>query len=401
MSNGFPLVPLGEILEQDTQYVDSLEPRLYPKLSVRLYGRGVVLDSPADGASVLMKRHQMAKAGQVILSEIWGKKGAIGIVPAEGAGALVTSHFFLFEVRPNRAERQYIEWILRGNLVQSQLENEARGTTGYAAVRPKQLFQAKIPLPPIPEQRRIVARIEELAAKIEEARGLRRQGMSESDAIVTRATEATVNRPEWPGQPLRELLSEDSQNGLSAHPSDAPPGLPILRISAGTSRADAIVDEGDHKYLDVGERDAARYLLRPGDLLACRFNGNLRYVGKFSLFTGYSDAPRLYPDKLIRFRVDRSKVLPEFLRIAMNSQTVRRVVEGFCATTAGNIGISAGRLKGVPVRTPSIQEQRRIVAYLDDLQARVDTLKRLQAETAAELEAMLPAVLDRAFRGEL
>ena len=51
--------------------------------------------------------------------------------------------------------------------------------------------------------------------------------------------------------------------------------------------------------------------------------------------------------------------------------------------------------------TTSSYEQRRIVAELDALQAEVDALKRLQAETAAELDALLPAILDRAFKGEL
>ena len=46
-------------------------------------------------------------------------------------------------------------------------------------------------------------------------------------------------------------------------------------------------------------------------------------------------------------------------------------------------------------------EQRRIVAYLDDLQAKVDQLRSLQAQTAAELDSLLPSILDRAFRGEL
>ena len=50
---------------------------------------------------------------------------------------------------------------------------------------------------------------------------------------------------------------------------------------------------------------------------------------------------------------------------------------------------------------PPLPEQRRIVAYLDDLQAKVDQLKTLQAQTAAELDALLPSILDRAFRGEL
>jgi type I restriction enzyme S subunit len=53
----------------------------------------------------------------------------------------------------------------------------------------------------------------------------------------------------------------------------------------------------------------------------------------------------------------------------------------------------------VPFQKPL--EQRRIVAELDALQSEVDALKRLQAETAAELDALLPAILDRAFKGEL
>jgi type I restriction enzyme, S subunit len=50
---------------------------------------------------------------------------------------------------------------------------------------------------------------------------------------------------------------------------------------------------------------------------------------------------------------------------------------------------------------PSLPEQQRIVDYLDDTQAKVDAVKRLQAETATELDALLPSVLDRAFRGAL
>jgi type I restriction enzyme, S subunit len=46
-------------------------------------------------------------------------------------------------------------------------------------------------------------------------------------------------------------------------------------------------------------------------------------------------------------------------------------------------------------------KRRRIVAELDALQAEVDALKRLQPETAAELDALLPGILDKAFKGKL
>jgi type I restriction enzyme S subunit len=100
MTKSWPQVKLGEVLTQYTDYIERPEMRIYPKLSVKLYGRGVVLDSPTDGSMLKMKRHQIAKKGHVILSEIWGKKGAIGLVPPEGDGALCTSHFFLFDVKP-------------------------------------------------------------------------------------------------------------------------------------------------------------------------------------------------------------------------------------------------------------------------------------------------------------
>jgi len=74
MSRNWPKVRLGEVLTHFQKYIESPDARVYTKLSVKLYGKGVVLDAPADGALLKMKRHQLAKTGQVILSEIWGKK---------------------------------------------------------------------------------------------------------------------------------------------------------------------------------------------------------------------------------------------------------------------------------------------------------------------------------------
>jgi type I restriction enzyme, S subunit len=190
VSKPWPTVRLGEVLTQYTEYIEAPEPREYRKLSVKLYGKGVVLDAPADGTALKMQRHQLAKAGQVILSEIWGKKGAIGFVPPEGGGALCTSHFFLFDVREDRLDRRWLKAIFDANYLQGQLDAEAKGTTGYAAVRPKTLLACEIPLPPLAEQRRVVARIEELAAQIHEARTLRHQAAEEADALTSSAHSA-------------------------------------------------------------------------------------------------------------------------------------------------------------------------------------------------------------------
>lgn len=63
--------------------------------------------------------------------------------------------------------------------------------------------------------------------------------------------------------------------------------------------------------------------------------------------------------------------------------------------------LNIGALRKFAIRLPTLDEQRRIVVHLDALQARVDALKRMQAESSAELDALLPSVLDKAFRSEL
>lgn len=65
------------------------------------------------------------------------------------------------------------------------------------------------------------------------------------------------------------------------------------------------------------------------------------------------------------------------------------------------IELNVADLRRVPVPVPSFEDQRRIVAHLHALQTKVDALKALQTQTAAELDALLPSILDKAFRGEL
>ncbi len=147
MNEDWQSVPLGELLIQYQEYIEAPEPKVYPKLSVKLYGKGVVLDGTADGSLLKMKRHQIAKSGQVILSEIWGKKGAIGFVPPEGDGALCTSHFFLFDVCYERLEPKYLQAVFTANYLQDQLDIHARGTTGYAVPMQSQPVKLRLPAP--------------------------------------------------------------------------------------------------------------------------------------------------------------------------------------------------------------------------------------------------------------
>ena len=94
------------------------------------------------------------------------------------------------------------------------------------------------------------------------------------------------------------------------------------------------------------------------------------------------------------------EILPEFLSASFwaNNPKILQLVE---KSTHDTRKLETQKLLSTPVVAPPLAEQRRIVAELDALQAEVDALKCVQAETAAELDALLPAILDRAFKGEL
>src|SRR6266851_446686 len=162
------------------------------------------------------------------------------------------------------------------------------------------------------------------------------------------------------------------RNGTGASPNDIGQGYPLLRISAGTSRPDGFVDMSDHKFVALTESRASPYLLHPGDLLACRFNGNLHYVGRVSQVPAEVSGPILHPDKLICMRA--IIVSHAYLRYVLNSRFVRRQIESVAATTAGNIGINGKQVKALAIPLAPLSEQDRIAARLDEAFVLLDRL---------------------------
>ncbi len=394
MSSLWPLVPLSQVLTPYQEYIDAPEARIHPKLSVKLYGKGVVLDTPVDGTTVKMKRHQLAKAGQVILSEIWGKKGAIGLVPPEGEGALCTSHFFLFNVLCERINPAFLQAIFTANYLQGQLDSAAHGTTGYAAVRPKTLLAATIPLPPLDEQRRIVARIEELAAKIEEARRLRRHAAIEVDMLLIKVLE-TVRK-----NLLSSSYPKDSLGHVTPVTSGGTPSRDVTAYWRGDipwiktgELVDADIYQAD-EYITQNGLDNSSARLFPPDTVLVALYGQGQTRGR----TGRLMIQAATNQACCAVLPVPSRLEPRFIQYWLRSLYVEMRKH---SRDGAQPNWNGGMIKDIKIVLPPLYEQQRIVAYFDGLEAKVQTVRLLQAETTAELDALLPSVLDKAFSGEL
>lgn len=398
MTTKWPMVPLSELLTQDTAYITDLEPKDYPRISVKWWGEGAVAKGRVNGTQVRMERHQLAKEGQVIVSEIWAKHGSIGIIPKSAEGALITSHFFLFDMDQQRVMRAYLDYLFRANYLIPQMQGDSKGTTSYASVRPHTFLKAVIPLPNMPEQRRIVARIEELAGKIAEAKRLRAESAYETTALQGSFEVKLFEKASWSTYPLGRLVGpENFQNGKSPKVVDYETSVRCLRLSCLQS---GVIDATDSKPVDMEPTEAFHFQVQAGQVFVSRGNGSKELVGRAGC-VNRTVPGTIFPDLFIKVPLNDRDFLPEFFVAYWNNPRMRRVIEEAAKTGAGIWKVNQSHLASIRVPKPPIEEQKQAVRAITDFSNRVRCIQAEHATLASELDALLSSILDKAFRGEL
>lgn len=147
--------------------------------------------------------------------------------------------------------------------------------------------------------------------------------------------------------------------------------------------------------------DDAHYWLSKGDVLITRSN-SIELVGHAAIYNG-KPSPCIYPDLMMRLPIDRNKVLGEFLIFWLQSSVVRDYVRANAKGTSPSMKkINQGVVMNIPFPTGlAVTEQRRLIKEFQEYALRIRSLRLVHEQAAQNLNAMLPAVLGRAFRGEL
>ncbi len=393
-----PLVALGSVLRRSLDVI-ALDPtESYRQVTVRLHHRGVALRGIQPGSEIGSTRQYRVRAGQLILSRIDARHGAIGLVPEQLDGAIVTNDFRLFDIDHEQISPQYLDYFVGTPGFVDLCKQASEGSTNRVRLQPERFLGLRIPLPSLAEQRRIVARIDELAAKIEEARGLRR-AVEDMTASVHGATALGLFRGDSHrlSQPVETVA--DVRGGIQKGPHRAPAHNPARYLTVAHVQRDHIL-LSDPRFFEVSAAELDRWRLLPGDVLIIEGNGSADQIGRAALFRGeIQDC--VHQNHVIRIRPDRSKIIPEFLNAYLNSPAGQDEVQAQSRTTSGLRSLSVGRIKQIKVPMPPIIEQHCIVRRLHELQQRRHRLQQLQYETQVELDALLPAVLDRAFWGQI
>ena len=368
-----------------------------------------------------------------------------------GFEGLASGEFIVFQEHPY-LNNAYLKYFL------NQAEFVHYATRLNTGDRPRvdfgQLAGYTFPLPPLPEQHRIVAEIEKQFTRLDASvaalkrvqANLKRYRASVLNAACEGAlvpTEAELARSEgrdyepadrllervlserrvrWNpqenrGRKYKEPIAPDTsglpelsegwvwsgldqlitilKNGFSKRPQGKS-GTAILRISAVRAMS---VNLQDIRWVSDANRPS-EFLVHPGDLLFTRYNGNPSLVGVCGVVPSL-DRNTLHPDKLIRASLTKNGALPNFVQIVANSGVSREFLAGRIRTTAGQSGISGSDLKSMPLPLPPLAEQRRIVA---EVERRLSVSQQAEAAVEANLtraERLRQSILKQAFSGKL
>ncbi len=201
----WPVIPLGSFLTKAEDWITPEPDQEYNEVTVRLWGKGVVLRGKVTGSEIAGGRRLPVRANQFILSRIDARNGATGLVPESLDGALVTNDFPAYSLNNEKVFPAFLNWMSKTATFVELCKQASEGTTNRVRLKEDRFLSTAIPLPPLPEQRRIVARIEALDVKIQKARALRTEMADESEVLWQRAAH-TLFEKLVEGYPLRPSL---------------------------------------------------------------------------------------------------------------------------------------------------------------------------------------------------
>lgn len=296
---GWPKVTLGEVLRRADEAA-VLDPAAeYHEVTIKLWGKGIVSRGKVRGGDVVSLR-RVVRANQLILSKIDARNGAIGLVPPELDGAIVSNDFPSFEFRdPARCYAAFMGWLVRSAPFVELCKAASEGTTNRVRIKEDRFLDQQIGLPSLSEQQTIVARLDALAERTREVEA--HLDAVERDAehlLALRFRDVIADAPMRPMAEVAPLVRREQSIDLDG----SYPELGIRSFGKGTFHKPPLSGS------EVGTKRL--YRIEPGDLL---FSNVFAWEGAIAIAQP-TDAGRFGSHRFITCQANPELTTAEFLR---------------------------------------------------------------------------------------
>jgi len=319
---------------------------------------------------------------------------AVARVPETLDRAVASTGFCVLRPDAARLDSGYLyHWVRSPGFV-AQMTRRATGAS-YPAVTDAIVKDSRLPVPPVPEQRRIAT----LLDKADAIRRKRQQAIRLVDDLLRSAFldmfgDPVTNPKGWSLVSAGDLFAQ-LDYGTSEKCSETPSAsaLPVLRIP---NIANGEISFEKLKYATLQEAEARKLRLCDGDLLFVRTNGNPDFIGRCAVFE--AEAPTLFASYLIRGRLRPDcEYRSRFLRDVVSAPSYRSRLLREARTTAGNYNISAEGLRRLRLIVPPLAGQDR---YLR-LASRIAATRARLADLSTDSGGLSDALIQRVFRAEV
>jgi type I restriction enzyme S subunit len=294
----------------------------------------------------------------------------------------------------SKINKDYLYYFLLSPLVQNFF-NQLALRSAQAGFTKEEIGQIEIPLPPLRIQKRIVARIEELFEKIDKAKQLREKALEETEQIFQSALQEVFDKADkkWGVKKLGEI-----SNVFAG--SSAPQGekyfdngkYPFVRVQdlARHGKTKNLIEIKD-KLNELALKDHHLILAKKGTILfpksgAAIFANSRAILGIDAYIVGHLAA--VVPDQ--------STASTDWIFYFLWQFDMTKLTK-----TTALPSLKLSQIKEIQLPFPPLSEQKRIVAYLDNLREKIEKLKQLQQKQLEELTELKNSILDKAFKGEL
>lgn len=378
----WPKVALGELLRRSDE-ATVLDPAAeYHEVTIKLWGKGVVSRGKVRGGDVVSAR-RVVHAYQLILSKIDARNGAIGLVPPELDGAIVSNDFPSFEFRdPERCDAAFMGWLVRSAAFVELCKAASEGTTNRVRIKEDRFLDQQIGLPPLPEQQAIVARLDALADKTREVEA--HLDAVERDAehlLALRFRDVVADAPLRPMAEVAPLVRRE----VSIDSEKIYTELGVRSFYKGTFHR-RTVPGADFSWQDL-------YRIRAGDLV---FSNIMAWEQAIAVAKAEDDGC-VGNHRMLACEARPDIAIPGFLWYYFTTEEgFAKIYAASPGTAARNRTMTAPALMAIEVPVPPLAAQQ----TFDRLQADVAALKARHAVIRQANAALIPATLERIFSTE-
>ncbi|QDU76931.1 EcoKI restriction-modification system protein HsdS [Bremerella volcania] len=382
-SNGWPLVALSEIVTPVQRSVSVVPGETYRTLGVKWWGEGAYERQTIDGSETAVKTLNEVREDDLIINKIWVRHGSVAVVPAEVAGCVGSNEFPTFECRRDCVLPRWLHWYSKARELWQKCDALSQGSSGKNRIRPEKFLTIEVPLPTPAQQETIVAQIDRIADKIGEAKSLRTSANKECDQLCR-----AILRDEQFGPPtltpMHELVTWRKPD-VDVVPTKTYHFAGVYCFGRGVFRGQ-VKAGNDFAYKRLTQ-------IREGEFVYPKL---MAWEGALAVVPNTCDGLFVSPEFPV-FTINEDRVFPEVLDVYFRSPSVWPLLSG--ASTGTNVRrkrLNPKDFLNYELPLPSNEAQ----VKLRNVRRKMSELQSLH-DQSAQLDALLPSILDRAFRGEL